>query len=136
MYPEEIVKPMKEELTSIGFNELLTRDDLNIALEKAGTTLIVVNSICGCAAANARPGAITSLINDKRPDHLTTAFAGVDRDAVEKVRYYLAPFPPSSPAIALFKNGELVHMLERHHIEGRSAEMISQNLKGAYNEHC
>ena len=86
--------------------------------------------------SNARPGAITSLTNDKKPNHLTTAFAGVDREAVEKVRYYLAPFPPSSPAIALFKNGELVHMLERHHIEGRSAEMISQNLKDAYNEYC
>ena len=136
MYPEEIVKPMKEELTNIGFNELLTRDDVNIAIEKPGTTLIVVNSICGCAAANARPGAISSLLNEKKPNYLTTVFAGVDREAVEKVRYYLAPFPPSSPAIALFKDGELVHMLERHHIEGRSAEAISQNLVGAYNEFC
>ena len=136
MYPAEIVKPMKDELINIGFQELLSPDAVDNGLSKPGTTLIVVNSVCGCAAANARPGAITSLTNDKKPDHLTTAFAGVDREAVEKVRYYLAPFPPSSPAIALFKNGELVHMLERHHIEGRSAEMISQNLKGAFNEHC
>ena len=97
---------------------------------------MVVNSVCGCAAANARPGAISSLLNEKKPNHLTTVFAGVDREAVEKVRHYLAPFPPSSPAIALFKDGELVHMLERHHIEGRSAEAISQNLAGAYNEFC
>ena len=111
-------------------------EDVNKMITNSGTTLVVVNSVCGCAAANARPGAITSLVNDKKPDHLTTVFAGVDRDAVEKVRHYLAPFPPSSPAIALFKDGELVHMLERHHIEGRSAEMISQNLKVAYNEYC
>ena len=137
MYPEEITRPMAEELTSVGFKELKDAETVTNELnENSGISLVLINSVCGCAAANARPGAITSLINDKKPDHLTTAFAGVDRDAVEKVRYYLAPFPPSSPAIALFKNGELVHMLERHHIEGRSAEMISQNLKGAYNEHC
>ena len=134
MYPEEIVLPMRKQLTDQGFSELKSVHDVDEMISNEGTTLVVVNSVCGCAAANARPGAITSLINDKKRDHLTTAFAGVDRDAVEKVRYYLAPFPPSSPAIALFKNGELVHMLERHHIEGRSAEMISQNLKGAYNE--
>ena len=136
MYPEELVLPMRKQLTDQGFSELKSVHDVDEMISNEGTTLVVVNSVCGCAAANARPGAITSLINDKKPDHLTTAFAGVDRDAVEKVRYYLAPFPPSSPAIALFKNGELVHMLERHHIEGRSAEMISQNLKGAYNEYC
>ena len=136
MYPEELVSPMRKQLTDKGFNELKTEVDVNKMVENTGTTLVVVNSVCGCAAANARPGAIISLMNDKKPDHLTTVFAGVDREAVEKVRYFLAPFPPSSPAIALFKNGELVHMLERHHIEGRSAEMISQNLKGAYNEHC
>ena len=136
MYPEELVLPMRKQLTDQGFSELKSVHDVDEMISNEGTTLVVVNSVCGCAAANARPGAITSLINDKRPDHLATAFAGVDRDAVEKVRYYLAPFPPSSPAIALFKNGELVHMLERHHIEGRSAEMISQYLKGAYYEHC
>ncbi len=136
MYPEEIVKPMREQLTNEGFSELKSTNDVNNMISNKGTTLVVVNSVCGCAAANARPGAISSLLNEKKPNYLTTVFAGVDREAVEKVRYYLAPFPPSSPAIALFKDGELVHMLERHHIEGRSAEAISQNLVGAYNEFC
>ena len=136
MYPEEIVKPMKEELTNIGFNELLTRDDVNIALEKPGTTLIVVNSICGCAAANARPGVHLSLQNNKKPDNLVTVFAGVDTEATNSAREMMIPFPPSSPSIALFKNGTLVHMIERHHIEGRPAELIAENLKEAYNDHC
>ncbi len=136
MYPEEIVKPMKEELTNIGFNELLTQDDVNIALEKPGTTLIVVNSICGCAAANARPGVHLSLQNDKKPDNLVTVFAGVDTEATNSAREMMIPFPPSSPSIALFKNGTLVHMIERHHIEGRPAELIAENLKEAYNNHC
>ena len=136
MYPEEIVKPMKEELTNIGFNELLTQDDVNIALEKPGTTLIVVNSICGCAAANARPGVHLSLQNNKKPDNLVTVFAGVDTEATNSAREMMIPFPPSSPSIALFKNGTLVHMIERHHIEGRPAELIAENLKEAYNSHC
>jgi len=136
MYPEEIVKPMKEELTKIGFNELLTRDDVNIAIEKPGTTLIVVNSICGCAAANARPGVHLSLQNDKKPDNLATVFAGVDTEATNSAREMMIPFPPSSPSIALFKNGTLIHMIERHHIEGRPAELIAENLKEAYNQHC
>ena len=136
MYPEEIVKPMKEELTSIGFNELLTRDDVNIALEKAGTTLIVVNSICGCAAANARPGVHLSLQNNKKPDNLVTVFAGVDTEATNAARELMFPFPPSSPSIALFKNGKLVHMLERHHIEGRDSDIIAENLTQAYDEYC
>ena len=136
MYPEEIVKPMKEELTNIGFNELLTRDDVNIAIEKPGTTLIVVNSICGCAAANARPGVHLSLQNNKKPDNLVTVFAGVDNEATNSAREMMIPFPPSSPSIALFKNGTLVHMIERHHIEGRPAELIAENLKEAYNSHC
>ena len=136
MYPEEIVKPMREQLTNQGFSELKSTNDVDNMISNKGTTLVVVNSVCGCAAANARPGAISSLLNEKKPNHLTTVFAGVDHEAVEKVRHYLAPFPPSSPAIALFKDGELVHMLERHHIEGRSAEAISQNLTGAYNEFC
>ena len=136
MYPEELVLPMRKQLTDHGFTELKSVIDVDEMIANKGTTLVVVNSVCGCAAANARPGALTSLLNEKKPENLTTVFAGVDKEAVEKVRYYLAPFPPSSPAIALFKDGELVHMLERHHIEGRSAEMISQNLMGAYNEHC
>ena len=136
MYPEELVFPMRKQLTDQGFSELKTVDDVESMIKNSGTTLVVVNSVCGCAASNARPGALTSLLNEKKPSHLTTVFAGVDREAVEKVRDFLAPFPPSSPAIALFKDGELVHMLERHHIEGRSAEMISENLKGAFNEYC
>ena len=136
MYPAELVKPMREDLTNVGFEELQTSEAVDIAIAKEGTTLIVVNSVCGCAAANARPGARLSLQNAKRPNHLTTVFAGVDREATEKAREYMIPFPPSSPCIALFKDGELVHMLERHHIEGRPAELIAENLMDAYNEHC
>lgn len=136
MYPAELVKPMREDLTSVGFEELQNVADVEAALAKEGTTLVVVNSVCGCAAANARPGARLSLQNAKRPDLLTTVFAGVDREATEKARSYMIPFPPSSPSIALFKDGELVHMLERHHIEGRPAELIAENLVDAYNEYC
>ena len=128
--------PMKKQLTDYGFEELISTNDVENMIKNNGTTLVVVNSVCGCAAANARPGALLSLTNEKKPDHLTTAFAGFDKDAVDRVRDYLVPFPPSSPAIALFKDGELVHMLERHHIEGRSAEIISENLKSAYNDYC
>jgi putative YphP/YqiW family bacilliredoxin len=136
MYPPELVKPMREDLTRIGFTELYTSEQVDQAIKKEGTTLMVVNSVCGCAAANARPGAGLSLQNEKTPDQLLTVFAGVDRDAVDAARAHMIPFPPSSPSIALFKDGELVHMLERHHIEGRPAEMIADNLKGAYNEYC
>lgn len=136
MYPPELVKPMREDLTNIGFTELYTSEQVEQALNKEGTSLMVVNSVCGCAAANARPGAGLSLQNQKTPDQLLTVFAGVDREAVDAARAHMVPFPPSSPSIALFKDGELVHMLERHHIEGRPAEMIADNLKGAYNEYC
>lgn len=136
MYPAELVKPMREDLTKVGFEELHTAEAVDVALAKEGTTLVVVNSVCGCAAANARPGARQSLQNAKRPDHIVTVFAGVDREAVDKAREHMVPFPPSSPSMALFKNGELVHMLERHHIEGRPAELIAENLMDAYNDHC
>lgn len=136
MYPEEMVKPMKAELTDVGFQELYTAEDVDNVLSKEGTTLVVINSVCGCAARNARPGAKMSLDNEKKPTHIVTAFAGVDKEAVAKAREHMFPFPPSSPSMALFKNGELVHMLERHHIEGRSAELIAENLKDAYNEFC
>lgn len=136
MYPQELVEPMQKELTSVGFKELKSKDDVKQALAQKGTTLVLVNSVCGCAAANARPGAKMSLENAKNPDHLTTAFAGVDKEATDEARSQMVPFPPSSPSIALFKDGELVHMLERHHIEGRPAEMIADNLKSAYEEHC
>ena len=136
MYPPELVKPMREDLTRVGFTELFNAEDVNNALSKPGTTLVVVNSVCGCAAANARPAAAMSIQNDKKPDQIVTVFAGVDKEAVNAARAHMIPFPPSSPCMALFKDGELVHMLERHHIEGRSAEMIADNLKDAYNKVC
>ncbi|SDG71762.1 BrxA/BrxB family bacilliredoxin [Winogradskyella thalassocola] len=136
MYPAELVKPMREDLTKVGFEELHTSEAVESAIAKEGTTLVVVNSVCGCAAANARPGARTSLDNAKKPDHIVTVFAGVDKEAVDAARAHMVPFPPSSPCMALFKDGELVHMLERHHIEGRPAELIAENLKDAYNEYC
>ena len=136
MYPPELVKPMREDLTKVGFTELYNAEDVNNTLSKPGTTLIVVNSVCGCAAANARPAAVMSLQNEKKPDQIVTVFAGVDKEAVDAAREHMIPFPPSSPCMALFKNGELVHMLERHHIEGRSADMIADNLKDAYNQVC
>ncbi|MAN28676.1 MULTISPECIES: BrxA/BrxB family bacilliredoxin [Mesonia] len=136
MYPADLVKPMREELTAVGFEELQNVEAVDKAIAKEGTTLVVVNSVCGCAAANARPGARMSLDNSKKPDHLVTVFAGVDKEATDKARAHMVPFPPSSPSMALFKDGELVHMLERHHIEGRPAEMIAENLRGAYNQYC
>ena len=136
MYPAELVKPMRDQLTQVGFDELHSADAVDTALSQPGTTLVVVNSVCGCAAANARPGVIQSLNNKKRPTQSVTVFAGVDKEAVNKAREHMVPFPPSSPCMALFKNGELVHMLERHHIEGRPAELIAENLVDAYNEHC
>lgn len=136
MYPEDLVKPMKAELTSSGFEELYSAEAVENAIKKEGTTFVVVNSVCGCAARNARPGAKMSLENDKKPNQLITVFAGVDRDAVEAARKLMFPYPPSSPSMALFKDGELVHMLERHHIEGRPADMIAENLKDAFNEFC
>ena len=136
MYPAELVKPMRDDLTKVGFEELHTKEAVDNAIAKEGTTLVVVNSVCGCAAANARPGARMSLENAKKPDHIVTVFAGVDKEAVDAARAHMVPFPPSSPCMALFKDGELVHMLERHHIEGRPADLISENLMDAYNEHC
>ena len=136
MYPDEITKPMRDELTAVGFEELISAADVENAIKKEGTTLVLVNSVCGCAAGTARPGVKASLEGVKKPDNITTAFAGVHGEAVAKAREFMLPYPPSSPSVALFKDGELVHMLERHHIEGRSAEMISENLKGAFNEYC
>lgn len=136
MYPEQITAPMRQELTNQGFNELLTADDVESTLKKEGTTLVVVNSVCGCAAGSARPGVIASLDSDKKPDNLVTAFAGVHKEATDKAREHMLPYPPSSPAIALFKDGNLVHMIERHHIEGRPADMLADHLKEAYKEFC
>ncbi len=136
MYPAELVKPMRQDLASAGFEELYTAASVEQAIQQEGTTLVVVNSVCGCAAANARPAAKMSLRNEKKPDHLITVFAGVDTEAVDAARNLMVPFPPSSPSMALFKNGELVHMIERHHIEGRPAEMIAENLMEAFDEFC
>jgi len=137
MYPPELVQPMKEDLTSVGFKELTSTEDVYSSIQNtSGTLLVVVNSVCGCAAGNMRPGVKLSVEGDKSPDALTTVFAGVDTDAVAQARKYFLPYPPSSPSVALFKDGKLVHFLERHHIEGGTAEMISNNLKAAYAEFC
>ena len=136
MYPAELVKPMREDLTSVGFVELKDSTDVNTQVPNCETAVLIVNSVCGCAAANARPGVKHSLENEKTPAKLFTVFAGVDKEATDAARSLMVPFPPSSPCIAIFKNGELVHMLERHHIEGRTAEIISENLKQAYDQYC
>jgi len=136
MYPESIVLPMKAELTSIGFEDLNTPESVEEALKQDGTVLMVVNSVCGCAAGACRPGVKMSLEGSKKPSKLTTVFAGFDIDAVKTARDHFAPYPPSSPCIALFKNGELVHMVERHNIEGRTAGMIADHLKTVYEEFC
>ncbi|MBO9567038.1 MAG: BrxA/BrxB family bacilliredoxin [Niastella sp.] len=137
MYPAEIVQPMKEELTDYGFKELLTPTEVDNQLGKEGTTLVMINSVCGCSAGSARPGVLMAVANaSKKPDSLTTSFAGFDIDAIKKLREHLLPYPPSSPAIALFKNGQLVHFIERHQIEGRPAQMIAHNLIAAFDEYC
>ncbi len=137
MYPAEIVIPMKEELTENGFKEMLTASDVESTLSQKGTALVMINSVCGCSAGTARPGVLLAVHNsNKKPDHITTSFAGFDVEAVNEVRKHLMPYPPSSPAIALFKDGQLVHMIERHMIEGRSAQMIAENLIGAFETHC
>jgi putative YphP/YqiW family bacilliredoxin len=137
MYPADIVIPMKEELTENGFSELKTSEEVINQLDQKGTTLVMINSVCGCSAGTARPGVLMAVANaNKKPAHLTTSFAGFDIDAVKAIRERLLPYPPSSPSVALFKDGHLVHMIERHHIEGRSAQMIAHNLIAAFNEYC
>ena len=137
MYPEEIVMPMREDLTSAGFKELRTSEEVDkLFSEKQGTALVVINSVCGCAAGNARPGVKLAVQNGKKPEKLYTVFAGVDMDATARARDYMHPFPPSSPSIALFKDGKLVHFLERHHLEGSTAQMVADNLKGVFEEYC
>lgn len=137
MYPAEIVQPMKDELTDNGFNELLSSTEVEDQLKKSGTTLVMVNSVCGCSAGSARPGVLMAVANSpKKPDFLATSFAGFDMEAINTLRQRLLPYPPSSPAIALFKDGQLVHMIERHQIEGRPAQIIAHNLIAAFNEYC
>ena len=137
MYPPHLTAPMAQELTDAGFTSLTTVDEVDQVLrEESGTTLLMVNSVCGCAAGAARPGVVHAIQGEKKPDRIVTVFAGVDFDATKRAREYLLPYPPSSPAIALFKDGQLVHMIERHHIEGRPAQLIAANLDAAFNEFC
>lgn len=137
MYPVEIVQPMKEELTENGFEELITGEEVENQLKKPGTTLVMINSVCGCSAGTARPGVLMAVHNaGKKPDFLATSFAGFDTEAVQTLRRHLMPYPPSSPSIALFKDGQVVHFIERHQIEGRSAQMIAQNLIAAFDAYC
>jgi len=137
MYPPELVAPMSKDLTDFGFEGLTTPEAVIEALDnQEGTTLLVVNSVCGCAAANARPGAKLAIQHDKKPNNVYTVFAGVDAEATAKAREYLLPYPPSSPSIALFKDGKLVHFVERHHVEGHSAEVIAANLVMAFDRFC
>lgn len=137
MYPAEIVMPMKAELTEEGFSEMLTADDVEATFKKTGTTLVVINSVCGCAAGTCRPGVVMAVNNaTNRPDNLVTSFAGFDVEAVQKVREHLLPYPPSSPAIALIKDGQVVSMVERHQIEGRPAQVIAQHLIAEFNKYC
>lgn len=136
MYPPELVAPMKGQLAEAGFIEMDSPIKVDDALKMEGTTLLVLNSVCGCAAGSMRPGVLKSLEHSKTPSNKTTTFAGVDKDAVDQARKHFLPYPPSSPAIGLFKDGKLVHMIERHHIEGRTADMLAENLKAAYDEFC
>tara|TARA_B100000242_G_scaffold86246_1_gene57630 strand:+ start:1288 stop:1704 length:417 start_codon:yes stop_codon:yes gene_type:complete len=136
-YPEEICIPMREDLTSVGFVELKTAEQVsNLLDKKQGTALVMVNSVCGCAAGNARPAVKLAKTFDKKPDVFATVFAGQDNEATAKAREYMLPYPPSSPSIAIFKDGNLIHFIERHHIEGRSAEMIAANIKDCFDQHC
>jgi putative YphP/YqiW family bacilliredoxin len=137
MYPAELVAPMRAELTQLGFNEATSIDQVDSLVNQSGTVLVVLNSVCGCAAGSMRPGVRKSLETaQKKPSHLVTCFAGVDREAVEQARKYMLPYPPSSPSIALFKDGQLQHMVERHHIEGRTADMIATHLNAMFEEFC
>lgn len=137
MYPEDLIQPMRQELIDAGLNEIRSADEVKKNIESEGTTFVVINSVCGCAAANARPAVRLALKGSENlPDRMITSFAGNDVEAVDMAREMMAPFPPSSPSMALFKDGQLVHMIERHHIEGRNAELISENLQGAFREHC
>lgn len=136
MYPEDMIAPMRAELANNGYTETKTPEEVISSITAQGTTLVVVNSVCGCAAGSARPAAIAAAKSEVKPDRMITVFAGNDKAAVDEARKHMLPFPPSSPSMALFKNGELVHMIERHHIEGRTAQMIAGNLLGAFEEHC
>jgi putative YphP/YqiW family bacilliredoxin len=136
MYPEYLVAPMREDLTKVGFEELKDAQSVEQAIKNEGTVFVMVNSVCGCAAANARPAAKIASQNEKHPDRLVTVFAGMEKEAVDAARNLMLPYPPSSPSMALFKDGKLVHIIERHQIEGRPAQMIADNLIGAFEQYC
>ncbi len=136
MYPDYLVAPMRTDLTNAGFEDLKTAQDVKNAIEGDGTTFVVINSVCGCAAANARPAAKIAASSTNKPNKLITVFAGVEKEAVDAARNYMLPYPPSSPAMALFKDGKLVHIIERHQIEGRPAQMIADNLASAFDQYC
>jgi putative YphP/YqiW family bacilliredoxin len=136
MYPEYLVAPMRTDLTSVGFEELKSAEEVTQAIESKGTTFVIVNSVCGCAAANARPAAKIAVQEGKKPDKIVTVFAGMEKDAVDAARNHMLPYPPSSPSMALFKDGKLVHIIERHQIEGRPAQIIADNLIGAFEQYC
>lgn len=136
MYPEYLVAPMRQELINAGFQDLRTSEEVDQAIKSEGTVLVMINSVCGCAAANARPAATISAQFEKHPDKFITVFAGMEKEAVDQARAHMLPYPPSSPSIALFKDGKLVHMIERHMIEGRPAQMIADNLQQAFEQYC
>jgi putative YphP/YqiW family bacilliredoxin len=136
MYPEYLVAPMRAELTEAGFDELKTPEEVDAAINAEGTTFVMINSVCGCAAANARPAARMAAAHERHADRMVTVFAGMENEAVAQARTYMVPFPPSSPSMALFKDGKLVHMIERRQIEGRPAEIIAESLKGAFEQYC
>ena len=136
MYPPQLVAPMRAELVDAGLTDLSTAAEVDEVMAQSGTTLVVVNSVCGCAAGAARPGVVAALQSKAQPDRVVTVFAGVAHEATKRAREYMLPYPPSSPSIALFKDGQLVHIIERHHIEGRPAQLIAANLMGAFEEHC
>ena len=136
MYPEYLVEPMRQDLTSAGFEDLRTAEEVERAIKAEGTVLVMVNSVCGCAAANARPAAKIATKQEKRPDKFVTVFAGMEKEAVDAARSNMLPYPPSSPSMALFKDGKLVHIIERHQIEGRPAQMIADNLIQAFEQYC
>ncbi|MEL6907422.1 MAG: BrxA/BrxB family bacilliredoxin [Planctomycetota bacterium] len=136
MYDPQMVQPFRDELTSVGVKELLTADDVDAAMKSSGTTLVFVNSVCGCAAGSARPGLRMSLLGEVKPDSIVTVFAGMEREATERAREYFKPYQPSSPQIALMKDGQLVHMIQRHDIEGQQADAVARNLGEAFAKHC
>ena len=136
MYDPQMVQPFRDELTSVGVKELLTAADVDAAMKSSGTTLVFVNSVCGCAAGSARPGLRMSLLGEVKPDSIVTVFAGMEREATERAREYFKPYQPSSPQIALMKDGQLVHMIQRHDIEGQQADAVARNLGEAFAKHC